>query len=440
MNPELLFRGITLASMTIGVLLMIRFLVHRLRQQVVYRDTVAASDPAPPSMHPRFDLDACIGSQACITACPEGDVIGWINGAPRLIDPAACVGHGDCLRSCAVGAIRLVLGSERRGVEVPALTTRFETNVSGLFVAGELAGMGLIHNAVRQGIQAITAVHADLCAVPPHPELDVVIVGAGPAGLAAALRAKELGLRYVVLDKGALGGTVRSFPRQKLVMTAPVDLPLHGRVRWKQASKEQLLELWERLRREHALIIREHTTVSDLRRAADGFTVIANGEPLRCARVVLAIGRRGVPRRLGVPGEDGGRCTYELLEPEQYRGARCAVVGGGDSAIESALALAAAGAAKVVLVHRRGNFAQAKPANQRKLTAAAATGRVELVTNAAVSQIEPTAVRLTVGEEARELANDYVIACLGGELPAGWLRSVGVEVRTVFGEEIGVAA
>jgi thioredoxin reductase (NADPH) len=187
------------------------------------------NDPA--SLHPIIDPSRCIGCGSCVKACPEEPehhVLGIIGGRAHLVSPADCIGHGACKAACPVAAISLVFGTERRGAEIPVLSPRFETSVPGIFIAGELGGMGLIRNALEQGRQAIESIRA----LRPDAggRLDVVIVGAGPAGFAASLTALSKRMRFVTLEQESLGGCVFQYPRGKVVMTAPATVPLVGRV------------------------------------------------------------------------------------------------------------------------------------------------------------------------------------------------------------------
>lgn len=396
------------------------------------RSTAMGHEPV--SLHPRIDEHACICTGACVQVCPEKDVLGMIDGKPKLIKPSACIGHGECMRACPVDAITLVIGTEKRGVELPLLGGDFQTKVPGLYIAGELGGMGLIHNAVNQGTQAVRAAAeaiAGAAACGDAETWDVLVVGAGPAGLAAGLEARRRGLRACVVDQEELGGAIRSFPRQKIVMTAPVELPGYGRVSLRRTTKEALLELWQEVVAKSALVIDAPVKVEAIERGSDGIFAVRTSTGLRRARkVILCIGRRGTPRKLGVPGEALDKVTYRLIEPEQYRGTRCLVVGGGDMAVETALLLAKEEGTRVTLAHRGAAFDRCKPENVDALEVAQAAGRVDVRLASVPSQIATDHVMLG----ADRVDNDFVFVCIGGELPTRWLNQIGVEVQTLHGE------
>lgn len=388
----------------------------------------------PASLHPVVDPDRCIGTGSCVDVCPEGQVLGIRDGQAVAVAPASCIGHGLCERSCPLEAIQLVFGTARRGVDIPRIKPDFETNVPGLYIIGELGGMGLIRNAFEQGRQCIEGI-APRARRSRGDGLDLVIVGAGPAGLSASLHAQRAGLRFVTVDKEPeLGGTVRHYPRKKLVMTEPVKIPGVGRIGRREIRKEDLMEVWTRVAKEADLPFRLGLTVHDVAPVPGGFEVRTQGESFRATRVVLAIGRRGIPRKLGVPGEDLPKVQYALAEPEAFRGDRVLVVGGGDSAVEAALALSEERGTQVILSYRRDRFSRIKPGNRDRVEAAMAQGRIDVHWSTEVQRIEADRVWLTVeGGHPYGVPNDQVLIFAGGELPSRFLDECGVEVDTKFG-------
>ncbi len=388
----------------------------------------------PATLHPVIDPAACMGCGACVRACPEGEILGLIGGKAHLIEPSHCIGHGACRAACPFDAISLVFGTETRGVDLPVVGPDFQTNVPGLYIAGELGGMGLIRNAIAQGRQAMDAIATRRASGTGGDVLDVVIVGAGPAGFSASLRAKELGLTFVTLEQETLGGTVAHFPRGKLVMTEPANLPLVGLVKFRETSKEALLEFWSGVQQKTGLKINFQERVEDLEPVdGSGFNVRTSRQTYRTRTVVLAIGRRGTPRMLGVPGEDLSKVVYRMIDPEQYAGRNLLVVGGGDSAVEAATMAAELGSANVTLSYRGEAIARCRPKNRSKLDTLVQQGRIRLLLNSNVSAIQQHAVHITHDGQTIKIANDDVIICAGGILPSDFLREVGIEIETKHG-------
>ena len=396
----------------------------------VHKDAIEAGLTEPPSLHPVVDLSICMGSGACVTSCPEA-AMGVIKGKALLISPSHCIGHGACETACPVGAIKLVFGTEKRGMDIPNVTPEFETDVPGLFIAGELGGMGLIRNAVKQGSQSIRTIAAR---PRTKADLDVLIVGAGPSGIAASLAAKQSNLRFITIDQeDSFGGTTYHYPRNKLVMTEPMDLPLIGLIKARELSKEQLMEIWNDVVKRAGLLIQFSEKMEEITQQDNGFIVRTNKTSYFTSNVLLAIGRRGTPRKLGAKGEDLAKVVYRLVEAEQYRNMHVLVVGGGDSALEAALDVSEEAGTVVTLSYRSEAFSRVKPKNRHRLDAAVAEKRIRVELQSTVEEITPDQVILKKGDAVLELKNDAVIVCAGGELPIPMLKKIGIKVESRYG-------
>lgn len=390
----------------------------------------------PVTLHPVIDPNACIGSGQCIAVCPEQDVLGLRNGQAIAVSPASCIGHGLCERACPVEAIQLVFGTEKRGVDIPRIKANFETNIDHIYIIGELGGMGLIRNAFEQGRQCIEDIISD------HKKsrtglLDLVIIGCGPAGLSATIQCKHHQLNFVTLEKDNIGGAVNSYPRKKLVMTTPIVVPGYGKLSFKEISKEELITVWDDI--QDKLNIRDHiqtnTSVQDIIKLDNGaFRIITNAGNLDTMRVVLAIGRRGVPRKLEITGEDLPNVFYSLREAESFENDRITVVGGGDSAVEAALALAQQPGNMVRLSYRRDAFSRIKQQNRVRIHEAMDKGSIEVLWSTSVIRNERDAVTIQFdGGKTETLPNDYLFIFAGGVLPMEFLKKLGIEIETKFG-------
>jgi len=403
------------------------------RSRLVWEQARTDGLVEPASLHPVIDPMFCVGCASCVKACPENEVLGLIGGKAQVINPTHCIGHGACEPACPNEAISLVFGTATRGVDIPRMDSRFETNVPHVFIAGELGGMGLIRNAVEQGRQAIDSIRR-IDGIGKGDCLDVVVVGAGPAGFSGSLAALEHGLRTVTLEQETLGGTVAHFPRGKLVMTAPMRLPIAGQMNFTEISKEELLELWQSVAESSGVQINYGERVESITRDGPELLVVTNKDTYRTLSVLLAIGRRGTPRKLDVPGEEQSKVVYRLIDPTQYAGNAVTVVGGGDSALEAAIALAETDGTDVTIAYRRDSFSRVKPANRAKLDQAREQGRVRVLLNTTVREIRSDEIELeTDGETTLVLPNDTVIVCAGGVLPTPFLESIGIDMETKFG-------
>ena len=389
----------------------------------------------PLSLHPVIDRNICLGCATCVDACPEGNVLGVIKEKAQLINPSHCIGHGACKSACPTDAITLVFGTETRGVDIPNVSPNFETNVPGIFIAGELGGMGLIRNAIEQGRQAMENLTKSIASSDSNAPHDVVIVGAGPAGFSASLYAHEHNMKYVTLEQESLGGTVAHYPRGKIVMTSPVKLPLIGQVKFGETTKEILISFWQDAQQKTGVRINTHERMERVESTVDGYLVTTSKGQYHCKTVLLAVGRRGTPRKLNVPGEELSKVVYRLDEPAQYQGRKVLVVGGGNSALEAAVQLSQEPQTEVTLSYRGKSFQKANPRNVVKADEAVKDGKLRILMESKVKRVGNKDVQLHYRDRDFEIPNDAVIVCAGGVLPTPMLRELGIQIETKFGTE-----
>ncbi len=402
------------------------------RNQANLNSNIQAGLTEPASLHPVIDKGICIGCGACVSACPENDVLGLIKGKAELINPTHCIGHSACAAACPVDGITLVFGTSKRGMDIPHVKPNFETNIPGLFIAGELGGMGLIRNAVKQGTEAINEIarHKNIKSGTGY---DVVIIGAGPAGMTATLAAKEKKLNYLTLEQDSLGGTVFKYPRGKVVMTAPMKLPVFGTINIRETTKEKLLGLWSTVEKKSGIKINYREKMENIEKIENGFNITSIKNSYQAKTVLLAIGRRGTPRKLGVDGEDQPKVVYELIDAEQYRNKHVLVVGGGDSALEAAISIANEPGTQVAISYRSESFSRAKEKNRQLIENAHKEKGLNIILSSTVKKINEKTVEIDQQGKVINLQNDAVIVCAGGILPTPFLKQIGIEVETKHG-------
>jgi thioredoxin reductase/Pyruvate/2-oxoacid:ferredoxin oxidoreductase delta subunit len=411
---------------------------RRYRRQRVLAEMLAEAELAglnePPSLHPVVDMTRCFGSGACVRACPEA-ALGVVNGKATLVNAAHCIGHGACFHACPVQAITLVFGTQKRGIDIPHISQDFETNVPGIYIAGELGGMGLIRKTAEQGRQAMNAIRKR--GGNHNAPLDVIIIGAGPAGISAGLSAIFHKQRYLIIEQeDSLGGSVYHYPRNKIAMTSAVKLDLIGKIKLgTEVQKEKLLAFWHDVVGKTGLKFNFNERFEGLDKRDDGtFSVRTTKGEYHCRSVLLALGRRGSPRKLEVPGEEQAKVVYRLVDPEQYRGMAVIVVGGGDSALEAAIALAEEPDTDVILSYRSNAFARVKEKNRVRLKEIEAEGKLRVMLSSTIKRIDTSTVEMESGGQIQTVKNDIVIVCAGGVLPTPLLRSIGILFETKFGK------
>ena len=385
----------------------------------------------PKAQHPHIDNAYCIGCATCTTVCPEGDVLAMLGGKAVIVNGYKCVGHGLCADACPVGAITMVMASPSMGADMPNLSGEFETTVPNLFVVGELGGLALIKNAVNQGRECVDTILNRFVArgtARTVPDVyDIVIVGAGPAGISASLRAIQHKLKYLTLERDEIGGTVAKYPRQKLVMTSPVEFPMYGKFKKTELSKENLLAFWDKVLHRADFKVRTGQKVENIVRGEDGvFTISTQDSQYRSHAVILALGRTGTPRKLGVQGEHLPKVMYRLIEADHYVNKKILVVGGGDSAVEAAMGLAHQVGNKVTLSYRQAQFRRIKDRNAQRIAQSMKSGKVEVLFNSNPVEFKESSVLLDVGGEQKEFPNDFVWIFAGGTPPNDFLKKIGV--------------
>jgi thioredoxin reductase/ferredoxin len=427
----------TLLTYAIGggicLLFLVVYLKNLKKREAQARESIEKGklfSEGPKAQHPHIDTNYCIGCATCTSVCPEGDVLAMIGGKAVIVNGHKCIGHGLCADACPVGAITMVMASPSMGADMPHLSPEYETTVSNLFIVGELGGLALIKNAVNQGRDCVDTIAQRLTSSggPPLPNVrDLLIVGAGPAGISASLRAIEHKLNYLTIERDEIGGTVAKYPRQKLVLTSPVEFPMYGKFKKMQLSKENLLAFWDMVLNRADFNVSTGEKVEDVKKGEDGvFTVVTGTNQYRSRSVILALGRAGEPRKLGIKGEELPKVMYRLIEADHYINKKILVVGGGDSAVEAAMGLANQAGNQVMLAYRGDGFSRIKERNQKRIEDCMRSKKLKVLFNSNPVEFRSDSVVLDVNGTIQEFANDFVWIFAGGTSPNAFLKKIGV--------------
>ncbi|HLL20521.1 MAG TPA: NAD(P)-binding domain-containing protein, partial [Kofleriaceae bacterium] len=373
--------------------------------------------------------------------CPAS-VLELVEHKSRVVNFDSCIQCNKCEEACAFDALRMHDADKPPPmIPMPSIDAFHETPVAGMFLVGQASGTPQVKNAtnlgraavqriLQQGYRPGTAQHLGL-------HVDVVIVGSGPAGLSAALTCIEVGLSYIVLEKEReFSWTIRNYYHKgKEVMAEPTDVNLEATLPHWDSSREELLGAWAELVQQYRVDIRYQQHVTDVKKDGDRFTVhVGDGKTqpasqITCARVVLAIGTLGNPRKLGCAGEDLEKVKNSLVDPDEWRGKNILVVGGSDSAVEVVLALARPELQNQVWFSTRGAKLEGiKSKNRKLIEEALAQHRFQIRYATTVAEVTPTAAALAKKEDGsrEELPNDVIFAMIGGNSPQKWLQQLGI--------------
>lgn len=316
----------------------------------------------------------------------------------------------------------------------PALRRGNESNIKGMFVIGDLAGAPVIKLAMAQGVEVVDYISElpdmrDAGQGTDADPYDVIIVGAGAAGLNAALAAAERGWRYLVLEKSKIANTIENFPEGKWVYAEPDSKPAKGKLWLDGATKEDLIARWHQIIHDNDLAVHTEEAMTSATKESDGtFTVKTEQGEYRTRKIIIASGQRGNPRYLKVPGEEQERVYHRLYAPRKYKNEKIIVVGGGNSAIEAALTLSEQN--DVTISYRKDEFSRLFKDNREQMDAAIEEGRITTIFNSNVTDFGDGVATVSVDDEGeQQLEFDHAFVLIGAEVPVKFLKSLGLRLE-----------
>lgn len=382
--------------------------------------------PEGKKLHPVINQSICVGCSTCVLSCKSSGALYLINGKSTLVNPFACQSHGECEKQCPTGALQLVEYGKKMKVKIPETGDHYQSSIPGIYVVGALTGAGLIKEAINQGRAAVNHIMRDVF---PDNLPRVAVIGAGPAGLSAFLSCRKFGLPTFCLEKDKTANTIRNFPKKKILMAEPLDMPIYGPLWVGDTTREELLEAWDRILEKTGVTITTGKQLEDIEGSDGDFRVIAGGGQYPCQKVILALGNRGVPRKLHVPGEeDNENVYYTLLDAEDFAGSEVTITGAGDSAVEAALSLQQQNC-RVRIVVRGEGFPRIKAKNREKILKSIQQNQIIAHFNSKISAFEKDAVQIqgTDSRIARYKSNHHFIM-IGGEPPFQLLEKLGIAI------------
>lgn len=425
-------------------------------------------DPDRPNYpHPVIFPERCIGCHACVDACPH-DVLAIVNGIASPVASDQCMEDTACQVECPVNPKACIVINTTKKIRprpVPTRDPSFMTNVAGCYIIGDVSGTPLIKNAANEGADAVKHIVRELqndAGPEPKAEVDVAIIGAGPAGLSAAIAAKQAKLRYVGIEQDKVLATIDAYPKGKYVFFKPETMESRGTiaVNGPGEQREKILDSWNSAMQSNGVVINEGESCKKVEKASDGdFFHVQTEKGLerekttyKARRIILALGNRGTPMKLRLPGEEmkvtrNGRSEdkvkYKLTDPDAYKRSRVIIVGAGNSAIEAAVDLVARRNGDqisfrpddeindVTLVIRSDLKNDLKFGNKLQVYQCIDEGKIKAYFGTAIKEIrdgEVVLMNARSSEEKLTIPNDFIFAMIGGDRPTKFLEGIGIKI------------